>query len=185
MYQEKIKEAEKSMQQSINFLKVELSKVKTGRANTELVSGLRVECYGVMTPLQQLATINVPEPQMIVIKPYDRNILSAIEKSMQTSDLGLNPTNDGNILRIAVPPLTEERRKEIVSLMNQKLEETRISLRTIREKCWKEIKILEDNSSITEDDKYKSQEELNEVIDKYNKKVEEIGNKKESEIMSI
>ncbi len=185
MYQEKIKEAEKAMKQSIDFLKGELSKIKTGRANAGLVSDLRVECYGVMTPLQQLATINVPEPQMIVIQPYDKNIMSNIEKGIQASDLGLNPVNDGTVLRIIIPSLTEERRKEIASIMSQKLEEARISLRAVREKCWKEIKDLEEGGNITEDDKYKAQEDLNKVIENYNKEVEEIGKKKEAEIMSV
>ena len=185
MYQEKIKEAEKIMQQSIDFLKGELSKIKTGRANTELVSDLKVECYGTMTPLQQLATITVPEPQMIVIQPYDKNVMGEIEKGIQASDLGLNPVNDGSVLRITIPPLTEERRKEIVSIMSQKLEEARISLRTAREKCWKEIKDFEDSGNISEDDKYIAQEELNKVIEKFNKEVEEIGSKKETEIMNV
>lgn len=185
MYQNKIKEAEKSMEQSLEFLKGELSKIKTGRASTELVSSLKIDSYGTMTPLQQLATINVPEPQTIVIQPYDKNIISDIEKSIQSSDLGLNPVNDGNVLRISIPPLTEERRKEIVSIMNQKLEEARISLRSLREKCWKEIKELEAGGNITEDDKYKAQEELNKVIEDFNKQVEEIGAKKEEEIMSV
>ena len=185
MYQEKIKEAGKSMEQSIAFLRGELSKIKTGRANTGLVSDLKIKCYGVMTPLQQLATITVPESQMIVIQPYDKNVMGEIEKGIQASDLGLNPVNDGNILRLVIPALTEERRKEIASIMSQKLEEARNSLRTIREKCWKEIKELEDGGSITEDDKYKAQENLNKVIEDFNKEVEEIGKKKETEIMSI
>lgn len=185
MYQEKIKETEKSMKQTIDFLRGELSKIKTGRASTELVSDLKVECYGTMTPLQQLATITIPEPQMIVIQPYDKNVISEIEKGIQSSDLGFNPVNDGDVVRISIPPLTEERRKEIASMMSQKLEESRISLRTVREKCWKEIKELEEGGSITEDDKYKAQEDLNKVIEEYNKEVEEIGKKKETEIMSV
>jgi ribosome recycling factor len=122
---------------------------------------------------------------MIVIQPYDKNVMGEIEKGIQASDLGLNPVNDGNVLRVVIPALTEERRKEIASIMSQKLEETRISLRAVREKCWKEIKELEEGGDITEDDKYKAQEELNKVIEEYNKEVEEIGKKKETEIMSV
>lgn len=185
MYQEKIKTAKNSMEEFLNFLRSELSKIKTGRANTGLVSNLKVECYGIKTPLKQLATISIPESQMIIIQPYDKNISSEIEKSIQTSELGLNPVNEGNIIRIKIPSLTEERRKEIVSIMNQKLEESRVSIRKAREKTWKEIKDLEVDGAITEDDKYKAQEELNQLVEEYNNKIEELGNKKESEIMSV
>jgi ribosome recycling factor len=185
MYQDIIKSAGKSMEESLEFLKNELSKIRTGRANTELVADISVESYGTKTPLKQLATISVPEPQVIVIQPYDKNTLGEIEKSIQASQLELNPVNDGNVIRINIPPLTEERRKEIVSIMKQKLEETRISIRTVREKGWKEIKDLESSGKITEDDKFKAQEELNKIIENNNEKIEEIGENKEKEILSI
>lgn len=185
MYQEIIKNTEKSMEESFDFLKNELSKIRTGRANIELVSDVSVECYGTKTPLKQLATITAPEPQAIVIQPYDKNTLGDIEKGIQASQLELNPVNDGSVVRINIPPLTEERRKEIVSIMKQKLEESRISIRTVREKGWKEIKELESGGKITEDDKFKAQEDLNKIVEDFNKKIEELGDNKEKEILSI
>jgi ribosome recycling factor len=185
MYQEIIKQTDKSMGESLDFLKNELSKIRTGRASTELVADVSVECYGTKTPLMQLATITAPEPQIIVIQPYDKNTLGDIEKAIQASQLELNPVNDGNVVRLNIPPLTEERRKEIVSIMKQKLEEARISVRTVREKSWKEIKDLESDGNLSEDDKYKAQEELNKKVEDFNKQIEELGEKKEKEILSI
>lgn len=185
MYQEKINRAKNSMEEGIQFLKGELAKIKTGRASSELVSDIQVECYGSKTQLKQLATINVPEAQMITVQPYDKNVMGDIEKAIQASGLGLNPVNDGNLIRISIPPLNEERRKEIVSIVGQKLEEARVSVRKAREESWREIKELEASGSITEDDKYKAQDELNKVTEEYNNKLEELGKAKEEEIMNI
>lgn len=185
MYQERIKDSKSSMEESIQFLKGELIKIRTGRANAELVSDLLVECYGSKTPLKQLATINIPEPQMITIQPYDKSIINDIEKAVQSSQSGLNPVNDGNLVRVNIPPLNEERRKEIVSVMNQKLEESRVAIRSAREKAWKEIKELESGGKITEDDKYKAQEELNKLTEEYTAKIDDLGRSKEEEIMNI
>lgn len=134
MHQEKINEAQKAMEKTLEFLNKELKKMRSGKANAEMVSDVMVEYYGTKTPLKQLATISTPESQMIVVQPYDKNVMSEIEKAILVSKLDLNPKNEGNILRLSVPPLTEERRKEMVMIMNQKIEESRISIRGAREK---------------------------------------------------
>jgi ribosome recycling factor len=185
MYQEIIKKTENSMKEALEFLKKELAKLRVGRANISMVADLVVNYYGSKVPLKQLATISTPEPQLIVVQPYDKNSLKDIEKAIQISKLELTPINDGKIIRISVPPLTEERRKEIVQMLNQKLEELRITLRNIREESWKEIKKLESEGKITEDDKYKAQDELNKLINDYNNKIKELGKAKEKEVMQI
>lgn len=185
MYQEIIKKTENSMKEALEFLKNDLSKMRAGKANISMISDIVVDYYGSKASLKQLATILTPEPQLIIIQPYDKNSLKNIEKAIQTSKLGLTPTNDGKIIRINIPPLTEERRKEIVQVLNQKLEESRIVLRNIREENWKEIKKLESEGKITEDDKYKAQDELNKLINDYNNKIKELGEAKEREIMQL
>lgn len=185
MYQEMVKKAKISMTKVLEFLKEELLKMRAGRANVSIVADVVVDYYGSKVPLKQLATILAPEPQLIVIQPYDKNSFKDIEKAIQASKLGLTPVNDGKVIRISIPPLTEERRKELVQVLNQKLEESRVSLRNIREENWREIKKLESEGKITEDDKYKAQEELDKLIDEYNQKVKELGETKEREIMKI
>jgi ribosome recycling factor len=185
MYQEILKKTKVSMEEALEFLKKEFLKIRTGRASTSLVADIVVDYYGAKVPLKQLSTISTPEPNLIVIQPYDKNSLKEIEKAIQLSKLGLTPANDGNLIRISIPPLTEERRKEIVQSLNQRLEESRVSMRNIREESWKEIKTREGKGEITEDDKYKAQDELNKLIEEYNTKINELGEAKEKEIMSI
>ncbi|MBU1119067.1 ribosome recycling factor [Patescibacteria group bacterium] len=185
MYKEAISEAKEGFQSAVDFLAKELTSLRTGRAHTSLVENISVSSYGTVTPLMQLATISTPEAQLIVIDPFDKNILKEIEKAVSESDLGISPINDGKILRVQIPALTEERRKELVSVLNQKLEEARISIRNVREEAWKKIKAAEGNSEITEDEKYKAEEELNAVVSDYNDKIKEIGEKKEQEIMTV
>src|SRR5690348_8341775 len=125
---------------AIDHLKSELATLRTGRANTSLVEHIEVECYGAKTPLIQMAQITVPEPRMIAIQPYDKTLLKDVEKAIQASNLGINPVNDGNFVRLTIPAMTEERRKEIVKLVSQTAERTRVSVRNIREEIWKEIR---------------------------------------------
>jgi ribosome recycling factor len=185
MYNDLIKKQEGELEKAMEYLKVEMGKIRTGRANSGLVEGLMVDYYGAKTPLKQIASINTPEPRMIVIQPWDKGALVAIESAVRESDLNLNPNNDGVLIRISLPMLTEERRREMVKVLNQKAEEARITVRSIREAIWKEIQDMEQAGKMSEDDKFKGKDKLQEVVDGYNKKIEEIRAKKEGEIMTV
>jgi ribosome recycling factor len=185
MYNEVIDSQRESLENSIEHFKSEAGKVRTGRANPSMVEDLMVDYYGAKTPLKQIASINTPEPRLIVIQPWDRGALTLIESAIRSSDLNMNPNNDGALIRINLPMMTEERRKEMVKLLNQKAEEARIAVRSIREEGWKEIQKIEADGGMSEDDKFKGKEKLQEVTDEYNKKIEELRTKKETEIMTI
>lgn len=185
MVKELIEQKRNDFEKAIEFFKEEMGKLRTGRASTALVEGLMVEYYGSKTPLKQIASISIPEPKTIMISPWDRDALVSIEKSVRESQLNLNPLNDGVAIRINIPPLTEERRKELVKLLNQKAEETRVTIRKNREEAWDDIQELEKDGKIGEDDKFQGKEKLQKVVDEYNKKVEELREKKEEEIMTV
>lgn len=180
-----IKKNESNFQDVVKHFLVELAKLRTGTANPSMVENLPVECYGTKMPLKQLSTISVPEARLIVINPWDKGSLSAIETAFRSSDLGLNPTNDGQVVRINIPPLNEERRKELVRVLNQKAEEARINIRNIREDVWREIQEKEKSGEISEDDKFKGKDKLQKMIDEYNEKIEEMRERKEKEIMTV
>jgi ribosome recycling factor len=144
-----------------------------------------VEYYGTKTPLNQMAQITVPEPRMITIQPYDKSTLNDIVKTIQVSNIGINPNNDGNIIRLVVPPMTEERRKEMVKTTSQISEKTRVSIRNTREEVWKEIQRKEKDGDISEDDKISGKEQLQKMVDKYNEEVKKVTEAKEKEIMTI
>ncbi|HTL39565.1 MAG TPA: ribosome recycling factor [Methylomirabilota bacterium] len=177
------KEAE--FQKNIEHLKSELSSLRTGRANASLVEHLEVESYGVKTPILHLAQITVPEPRMIAIQPYDKGMLKEIEKAVQTSNLGINPINDGNYIRLVIPQMTEERRKEVVKMVAQISERSRVGVRNIREEIWKEIQKQEKDGKLSEDEKISGKEELQKVVDKYNEEIKKIAEAKEKEVMTI
>ena len=185
MYNQIIEKRKNDLEKSIEHLKNELGKIRTGRANPSLVEDLQVDYYGTKTPLKQIASINTPEPRQIVIQPWDRGALVPIESAIRESDLNLNPNNDGVLIRINIPMLTEERRKDMVKVLNQKSEEGRIAIRLIREEIWKEVQEAERKGEISEDDKFKSKDKLQEIVDEYNKKIEEVREKKETEIMTV
>lgn len=185
MYQTIITQKRADFEAAIEHFKVEGGKLRTGRANPSLVEDLLVDYYGTKTPLKQIASVNTPEARLIAIQPWDRGALVAIESAIRESDLNLNPTNDGILIRIALPMLTEERRKDLVKVLNQKAEEARISVRSIREDAWKEIQAAENDGLMSEDDKFKGKEKLQEVVDEFNKKIEEVRAKKEQEIMTV
>ncbi len=180
-----IKKHESNFQDAVEHFLAELAKLRTGTASPSMVENLPVDYYGTKTPLKHVANINVPEPRLITISPWDKGTIVAIEGAIRQADLGLNPGNDGQIIRLPIPPLTEERRKELVKVLNQKAEESRISIRNIREEIWKKIQEAEENGEISEDDKFKGKDKLQEVIDEYNQKVEEIREKKEKEILTV
>lgn len=180
-----IDEKKYNFEKAISHLKGELNSIRTGRANPTLVENIIVNYYGTKTPLQQLANISVPDTRYIIIQPWDKNTIKDIEKSINASDLGLNPINEGNIIRIVIPALTEERRKDLSKVVHQKIEETRVSIRNIREEVWRTIKDKKTSSEITEDDMFQQQKELQKVIDEYNEKIKTMGDEKEKEIMTI
>ncbi|MCX6765597.1 MAG: ribosome recycling factor [Candidatus Moranbacteria bacterium] len=185
MYESLIENKKEELDKAIERFKEEMGKLRTGRANPALVENVLVDYYGTKTPLNQLATISVPEPRLIVISPWDKNALTGIESAIKGSDLGLNPANDGQVVRVSIPALTEERRKELVKVLNQKAEEARIAVRTGREDVWKIIQDMEKKGKISEDDKFRSKDKLQKVVDEYNKQIEELRDKKEREIMTV
>lgn len=185
MYKEIIKNKEGEFEKAVEYFKSEVGKLRTGRANPSILEGLMVDYYGNKTPLKQVASISVPEPQLIMIQPWDADSLANIEAAIKMSDLNLSPSNDGKVIRVNIPSLNEERRAELVKVLNQKAEEARISIRSIREEVWEEIQEMEKAGKIAKDDKFRGKERLQETIDGYNKKIEELREKKEKEIMTI
>lgn len=169
----------------IEFLKKELGKLRVGRATPSLVEDIKIDYYGTPTPLKQLATINTPESDLIVISPWDRTVLGVIEKTIASSSLGINPIVDQDIIRLKMPPLTEERRRDIVKLLHKEIEEAKIAIRNAREALREDIKKMVDNEEIAEDERFKKFEEIDKIVKEYNNKIEEIGEGKEKEIMSI
>jgi ribosome recycling factor len=185
MYKELINSKKDSLEQALEYLRADLSQLRTGRANPALVENLMVDYYGTRTPLKQIATINAPEARLVLIQPWDKDSLVNIEAAIRESNLGLNPANDGQVIRLNIPPLSEERRQEMVKTLNQKVEAARIAIRNIREEIWETIQEMTKVGKISEDDKFRGKDSLQEVIDSFNKKVEEIRDKKEKEITTI
>lgn len=173
------------LEKTIDFLKKELSKLRVGRATSALVEDIKADYYGTPTPLKQLATINTPESDLLVILPWDHSVLAAIEKAIAASSLGINPIVDKDIIRLKMPPLTEERRKELVKLLHQHIEEIKITIRTIREKYREETKKKEEEKQINTDEKFKRFEEIDKLIKEYNEKTDVIKENKEQEIMNV
>lgn len=163
----------------------EAAKIRTGRANPGLVENLSVDYYGTRTPLKQIANIMIPEARQILIQPWDKGSLVQIEAAIRESDLGLNPGNDGLAIRIILPALNEDRRRDFVKALNNKAEEGRIAIRTVREGIWKDIQEKEHAGEIAEDDKFLGKDELQKVVDEYNQKLETIREKKEEEILTV
>jgi len=178
-------DAESKMKKTIDALKRELLGIRTGRATPALVEPLKVEYYGTPTPLQQLASIAAPEPRLLTIKPFDPATLAVIEKAILKSDLGLTPNNDGKLIRLAIPALTEERRRDLTKVVRKHVEETHVALRNIRRDGLKDLEELEKEKMISEDQHFKGKDLLQEVTDKYIAQADEIGNKKQTEIMEV
>ena len=173
------------MQKSIHVLHEDLTTIRTGRANPGLVEKLLIEYYGAPTSLMQLASISVPEPRTLMIKPFDKSTLRAIEKSIMASDLGLTPNNDGQVIRLNLPALTEDRRRDLVKRVHHRTEETRVSIRNIRRDSMKDIKDFESEKMISEDDRKRGEEELQKLTDRFMAEVDKIGYIKEQEIMEV
>ncbi len=185
MYKEIINKIKPKLEKTIDYLKNEFLGLQVGRATPSLIENLEVNAYGQNMPLKELAAIQVPEPRIIVIRPWDKEIITNIEAAVRESKLGINPASEEDFIRLNIPPLSEERRKELVRILNEKIEECRISVRRGREEAWREIQEMEKNKEITEDDRYKAKDELQKIIDEYNKKIDEMKKKKEQEIMTV
>ena len=177
--------ANDKMNKTINALMGQYGTIRAGRANPAVLDRVQVEYYGVPTPINQVAALSVPEPRTILISPWDKSALKDIEKAILTSDLGLNPQNDGSSLRLNFPPLTEERRRELVKGVSKYAEESKVAIRSIRRDCIEKLKELKKNSEITEDDLKNAEKKMQDLTDKFCKEIDEIASKKEKEIMEI
>lgn len=180
-----IADKESAFRSTVEHFSVEAAKLRTGRANPSIVEDLLVDCYGARTPLKQMASITVPEPRLIVIQPWDQGMVASVADAIRTSDLGLNPADDGHVIRLALPQPTEERRKELAKALNARAEETRVSIRTIREDAWKDIQELEKEGAVGEDEKFRGKEDLQKEVDRWNTELETLRKKKEEEILTV
>jgi ribosome recycling factor len=173
------------LEKILGDLKVEVSGLRTGRATPALVEDLEVEYYGSKTPLKAVAAISSPEPRSLVIQPWDKNVVQAIEQAIQASSLGINPVTDREVIRLSIPPLTEERRKELVKTLKKYLEEARIRVRQEREMVVKDFDRKEKAKEISEDEKFRGKSDAQKIVDEMNKKIEELGVAKEKEVMTV
>lgn len=185
MIKEYMEDAERRMEKTSEALKKEFATLRAGRATPALLDKIQVDYYGAMTPLNQMANISAPESRLLVVQPWDKSTLKTIEKAILASDLGLNPNNDGSIIRIAVPQLTEERRKELVKIVKKKDEEAKIAVRNIRRDLNDDIKALEKEKSVSEDDAARGLESAQKLTEKWVKKLDDITKAKEAEIMEV
>lgn len=185
MLKEVYHEAEARMKGAIQALEEDLAGIRTGRAHPGLVEKLSIEYYGAPTQLKQLASISVPEPRQIVIRPFDATTLKLIEKSILASDLGLTPNNDGKQIRLNLPPLTQERRRDLVKMVHTRLEESRVAVRNVRRDMIKDLREFEEEKMISEDDLKKGEEELQKITDRYIEQIGVVGDYKEREIMEV
>jgi ribosome recycling factor len=180
-----LKETQGRMESSLDAVRREFASVRTGKASPALLEHLRVEAYETQMPLEQLATISAPEPRLLVVQPWDKNLMGVIEKAIQSSDLGLNPSNDGTVIHVPVPPLNEERRRELVKVLHKMAEEGRVSLRAARRAANEDIKAKIKDSEISEDEGHRLLEEVQKLTDEYGEKVEALLNAKEAEVLEV
>lgn len=179
------KDVKHRMEQAVETVRQELSKLRTGKASPAILDGITVNYYGTNTPLRQVANVSAPEPRLLVVQPWDRGLLAEVEKTILKSDLGLNPTNDGIVIRIPIPALTEERRQSLVKVGKKITEDGRVAIRNVRRDANEKLKKLEKDSKISEDDLRRSQDETQKMTDEYIKKLDEILSLKEKDIMEI
>jgi ribosome recycling factor len=185
MIQDVLNDAEDRMKKSVEALQRELAAIRTGHAHVGLVDHVRVEYYGAETPLNQMATVAAPEARLITIQPWDRSALGAIEKAIQKSDLGLTPSNDGAIIRLPIPPLTEQRRKELIKVVHTRAEEGRIAVRNVRRDAIDKLRRMVHDKEVPEDDQKKGQDQLQKLTDKYVATIDQRGKEKEAELMQV
>jgi ribosome recycling factor len=180
-----LKDGTEKMEKAVNHLKEDLGGIRTGRASASVLNRITVEYYGTPVPLNQLASINVPEPRTLMVHPFDKTSLGAIEKAIQTSDLGITPSNDGNVIRLGFPPLTEERRKDLVKQLHGRTEEGRVAVRNIRRHAKEQMEKLEKDSAISEDELARGEKELQKLTDRFVAEIDEIQRHKEQELMEV
>lgn len=180
-----LQQLEEKMKKTVDLLVKEYSTLRAGRATPALLEKVFVDYYGTPTPVNQLATISVPEPRLLVIQPWDKSIVSQIEKAILKSDLGITPNSDGNIIRLSIPPLTQEKRKELVKVIHKKAEEARIAIRNVRRDGNDQVKAEEKAGNISEDEVKRTLDEIQKITDKYIKKIDQIAEAKEKEIMEL
>ncbi|MFN2194992.1 MAG: ribosome recycling factor [Anaerolineales bacterium] len=179
------KDAESRMKGAVQALQEDLAGIRTGRASPALVEKLPVDYYGMPTPLQQLASISVPEARTLLIRPYDGATLKVIEKAILASDLGLTPNNDGKAIRLNLPPLTEERRHDLVRVVNSRVEEARVAVRNVRRDSIKDLREFENEKLISEDEQKRGEDELQKITDRHVEEIDQVGERKEKEIMEV
>lgn len=180
-----LKEFERKMQKTLDVLSSDFGAVRAGRANAQVLDRITVEYYGVPTPLNQVGTVSSPDPRTLVIQPWDNTLLRAIEKAIQTSELGINPQNDGRVIRLAFPQLTEERRKDLTKQVKKYAEDSKVAIRNIRRDAVDYVKKAQKKGEMTEDEQKKAEKDIQELTDKYTKRADEMCAKKEKELMEI
>ena len=185
MITDALRDAESRMKGAVTTLEDDLAGIRTGRASPALVERIPVNYYGTPTPLRQLATISVPEPRLITIRPFDPGSLRDIEQAILASELGLTPSSDGKLVRLTLPPLTEERRQELVKIVHRRLEEAKVAVRNVRRDTLDDLREFEKERIISEDDFYRAKDDLQELTDAYVAKVDQVGERKEQEIMEV
>lgn len=185
MVDEVVRETEEQMETSVDAVTRELRGLRTGRASIAILDGVTVEYYGTQTPLNQVANLSAPEPTLLVIQPYDKSTISEIEKAILQSDLGLNPNSDGNVVRIPIPELTEERRKELIKVVGRIAEQGKTAIRNIRREANERIKKLEAEKEISEDDEHRAYRQIQELTDKYCGTIDEVAGRKSDEILEF
>ena len=185
MVKDTLNQAEAKMKKAVEALSYHLGSIRTGRASPALVEHLHVEYYGSDMPLNQLANISTPDARMLVIQPWDKGSMKAIEKAIQSSDLGLNPNNDGQVIRLSIPALTEQRRKDLVKIVKKEVEEQKVSLRNVRRDAQGELKKLESDKQISEDELKRAQDKLEQLTGQYTKELDGLGQAKEREVMEV
>jgi len=183
MIEELLAEARERMEQALDHVSSEFATVRTGRANPQILNRIVVDYYGSPTPLQQLATFQVPEPRLLVISPFDKGSIHAIEKALQEGDLGLSPSDDGNIIRLGFPPLTEERRRELIKVVRHMAEDARVAVRNVRRHSKGDMEAL--HGEISDDDIHRGEKELQDVTDEYVAKIDELLERKETELLEV
>lgn len=185
MKQEILSELHEKMDHTVKALERDFRKIRTGRASTALLEGIKVSCYDTQMPLEQVASLSAPESRLITIQPWDQSIVGEIEKSILKSELGLNPMNDGKVIRISIPPLTEERRKELAKLAKKMAEESKVGIRSHRRDANEMFKQLKNDKEISEDELFKSQDEVQKVTDEFTARIDQVTKEKEKEILEF
>ncbi|NPV60898.1 MAG: ribosome recycling factor [Actinobacteria bacterium] len=185
MLDEVLEDAERRMKKAVEHVKEEFASIRTGRASASLLNRVNVNYYGASTPLNQIASIGVPEPTLLVISPYDKSVIPEVEKAILQSDLGLNPVSDGNVIRLPIPKLNEERRKELTRLVRAKAEEGRVAVRNVRRDAIEDLRSFEKEGEITKDDLHRGQDEAQKLTDRYVAEIDEMLKVKEKELLEV